>query len=83
MDWLDENFPMPDPSTEPRASCVWTINNRSLKAFILDNISKEDYKAVHKLPSSHAVFAELWTCHEKLGGHTQILLIQRAMNIHF
>ena len=82
-DWLDENFPVPDPSAEPRASRVWTINDRSLKVFILDNISKEDYKAVHELPSSRAVFAELQTCHEKLGGHTQILLIQHAMNIRF
>ena len=38
---------------------------------------------VHELPSSRAVFAELRTCHEKLGSHTQILLIQRAMNIRF
>jgi len=82
-DWLDENFPVPDPSTEPHASRIWTINDRSLKAFILDNISEEDYKAVHELPSSCTVFAELRTHHEKLGGHTQILLIQRAMNICF
>ena len=80
---MDENFPIPDPSAEPCASRVWTINDRLLKAFILDNISEKDYKAIHELPSSCAVFAELWTCYEKLGGHTQILLIQHAMNIHF
>jgi len=82
-DWLDESFPVPNPTTEPHASRVWTINDCSLKAFILGNISEEDYKAVHELPSSRAVFAELRTRHEKLGGHTQILLIQRAMNICF
>ena len=60
-DWLDESFPVPDPSAEPHASRVWTINNHLLKAFILDNISEEDYKAVHELPSSCAVFAELQT----------------------
>jgi len=83
MDWLDESFPVPNPDMEPCASCIWTINNRSLKAFILDNISEEDYKVVHQLPTSCAIFAKLCMCYEKLGGHTQILLIWCAMDIYF
>jgi len=61
-DWLDVAFPPPDPTTEPRAHRVWTVNDRSLKAFILQNISQQDYEAVCNLPDSRTVFAELRQC---------------------
>lgn len=82
-DWLDVTFPPPDPAAEPRAYRVWTINDRSLKAFILLNISQQDYEEVCNLPDSRTVFAELRKCYEKLGRHTQILLLVKVMKIEF
>jgi hypothetical protein len=82
-DWLDVTFPIPVASADPHGFHVWTLNDRSLKAFILHNILQLDYKAVCNLPDSRAVFAELRQRHEKLGGHTQILLIKKAMKLQF
>ena len=82
-DWLDNTFPIPDPITENRAHRIWTINDRSLRAFLVENISDLDYKAVCDIPTSRGVYAELRNRHEKLGGHTQILLIERAMKLRF
>jgi transposase InsO family protein len=78
-DWLDDTFPPPDPATEPRAHRIWTINDRSLRAFILRYISQLDYKGVCDLPTSRAVFAELRKRHEKLGPHSRMMLIKRGM----
>ena len=83
-EWLDETFPPPDRAADPLAHRVWTINDRSLKAFILLHVSQRDYKAVCDLPSSRDVFNELRKRHEKfLGPHTQILLLKQAMDQRF
>jgi len=82
-EWLDVTYNPPDPDVDPRAHRVWTLNDQSLSAFMLLHVSQEDYKAVCDLPDSRTIFAELRKLHEKLGNHTQILLIEKAMKIRF
>ena len=81
--WLNMDFTPPHPISEARAHRIWTVNDESLSAFIMEHISAQDYKAVCDLPDSRTIFAELRKRHENLGSHTQILLIERAMKIRF
>ena len=83
LDWLDPNFIVPDASVDGQGYYVYSLTDQSLSAFIFQHISELDYKAVCNLPTSCAVYAELRQCHEKLGSHTQILLIDKVMKIEF
>lgn len=83
LDWLDPNFIVPDASVDARGHRVYSLTDQSLSAFIFRHISELDYKAVCDLPSSCAVYAELRRRHEKLGSHTQILLIEKVMKLEF
>ena len=83
LDWLDPNFIVPDASMDAWCHRVYSLTDQSLSAFIFQHISELDYKAVCDLPSSCAVYAELHQHHEKLGSHTQILLIEKVMKLEF
>ena len=83
LDWLDPNFIVPDASVDGRGYRVYSLTDQSLSAFIFRHISELDYKAVCDLPTSRAVYAKLRQRHEKLGSHTQILLIDKVMKIEF
>ena len=82
-EWLDVTFMPPDAALYPRAHRIWTLNDHSLKSFILCHISQQDYEAVRDLPDSRTVFAELRRRYEKLGRHMQILLLVKAMKVQF
>lgn len=82
-DWLDVAFIPPDATLDPRAHRVWTLNDRSLKSFILCHISQQDYETVCDLPDSRTVFAELRRRYKKLGRHMQILLLVKVMEAQF
>ena len=49
--------------------------------FILQNICEQDYKDVCNLLTSCAIFAELKERYKKLGPHTQILLVEKAIRV--
>ena len=82
-DWLDPSFVPPDVSVDPRGHRVYSLNDQSLMAFMLRRISQLDYKDVHLLPTSRAVYAELRQRYEQLGSHAQILLIDKVMKTEF
>ena len=81
--WLEGPFSPPDANADPHAHRVWTINDQSLTAFILQNVCEQDYKDVCDFPTSRVIFAELRERYEKLGPHTQINLIERAARTEF
>ena len=76
-------FAPPDPISDTHGYCVWTINDDSIQAFILQHVCKQDYKDIYNLPSSHAMFLELCKHYEKLGSHMQILLMEKAIRMEF
>jgi len=78
----EHNTP-PDKATDVCGHRVWTINDDSIQAFILQHICEQDYKDICDLPSSHAMFSELHEHYEKLGSHTQILLMEKAIRTKF
>lgn len=82
-DWLNPAFVPPDPTTDALGHRAYRLNDQSLRAFMLEHISQQDYKAVCSLNSSHEIFAELRDRHEKLGAHAQILLVEQVMKIEF
>jgi hypothetical protein len=47
-DWLQGLFPQPDVTSDPTGHRIWQINDRSLKAFILQHVSRADDKGVLK-----------------------------------
>ncbi len=47
-DWLQGLFPQPDVTSDPKGHRIWQINDRSLKAFILQHVSRADDKGVLK-----------------------------------
>jgi len=82
-DWLHGFFSQPDVTADPKGHRIWQVNDRSLKAFMLQHISRADYKAVANLPNSAAVFKALRKRHEDHGTHTQLILIAKALNLRF
>ena len=81
--WLEGTFAPPDGSADACAHCVWTINDESIQAFILQHVCKQDYKDICDLPNAQAMFSELCECYEKLGSHIQILLVEKAIRTEF
>jgi len=81
--WLEGTFAPPDPISDTCGYRVWTINDDSIQAFILQHVCKQDYKDICDLPSSHTMFSELHKCYEKLGSHIQILLMEKAIRMEF
>jgi transposase InsO family protein len=73
----------PDPVQFPTAYHIWSNTDQSLRSFILARIDRDEYDAVSGLDTAHAVFAALWTRHEKLGLHAQINLIRKAFDMQF
>jgi hypothetical protein len=82
-DWLDGSFDQPDVTADPKGHRIWRTNDRSLKAFILQHISRTDYKIVSGLPDAASVFSSLRKGHENLDPLTQILLIAKAFSTRF
>ena len=81
--WLEGTFTPPDEATDIHGHHVWTINDDSIQAFILQHVCEQDYKDICNLPSSHAMFSELCERYKKLGSHTQILLMEKAIRTEF
>ena len=82
-DWLDGSFLQPDVTTNPKGHHIWKVNDCSLKVFILQHVSRTNYKIVANLPDASSVFNSLHKHHEALRTHTQVLLIAKAFNTCF
>ena len=81
--WLEGNFIPPDTSTDAHGHRIWTINDKSIQAFILQHICEEDHRDLCDLPNARAIFSKLRKCYEKLGSHSQILLVEKAIRTEF
>ena len=82
-DWLEGTLACPNQSSYAKANRVWRSNDRSLRAFMLEHISKNEFKLVQSISTSHAVFEKLRSCHEHLGLHSQVLLLKKALDVRF
>ena len=80
-DWLDGTLPCPDQTSYAKANRVWKSNDRSLRAFMLERISKNEFKLTQSVPTSHSVFEKLRSRHEHLSLHSQVLLLKKALDI--
>jgi len=81
--YLNGKLICPDPTVDPLAHGIWVGNDGSLRAFILERISPDDYDYASIFDTSHAVFEGLRTRHEKLGLHAQINLLFKAFDIFY
>jgi hypothetical protein len=58
-------------------------NDRSLRAFLLQNILQVDFYEIERYGTFFGVFEELRKGHKKLGLYAQSLLIKRLLEIDF
>jgi len=82
-EYLDGTLSQPDATTHPKANQLWAKNDRSLRGFLFSHVSRSDYRAIRHLPTSHLIFEELCSVHEKLGIHMQLVLLTKAMTIRY
>src|SRR6266851_7452132 len=81
--WLKGTLPCPCVTKYPKAHDIWETNDCSLRAFIFGRISLSDFIAVEPLATSYLIFEELRLRHEKLGMHTQLLMIKKVLDYHY
>jgi hypothetical protein len=81
--YLDGNLTCPDLSTHQAAHHIWEGSDRSLRAFMLERVSPDEYDVVSKFDTSHAVFEALRNRHENPGLHAQISLLLKVLDIRY
>jgi hypothetical protein len=81
--WLNGTLAQPDKTTHPKAHHIWSVNDESLKAFLLSHISQRDYDNTCKLDTAHLVLQELQKTHEKQGLHAKLILMKKATDMRF
>jgi hypothetical protein len=81
--YLDGTLGCPDVSAFPAAHHIWTGNDKSLRAFILERITPEEYDIASPFGTAHATFDGLRQRHEKLGLHAQINLLRKALDVYY
>ena len=79
--WLKGTLPQPDLTSHSIAHDIWANNDDSLKAFLLKHILDNDYDLIVNVDTAYNMFEKLCKRHEKLGLHTQVLLLKKALNI--
>ena len=57
--YLDGTLRCPDSTTHPRSAINWNLNNRALRAFILEHISDHDYAIASAHSNAHDVYEAL------------------------
>jgi len=81
--WLKGMLPHLCTTKYPKAHDIWETNDCSLHTFIFGHISLSDFIAIKPLATSHLIFEELHLRYEKLGVHTQLLMIKKALDYHY
>jgi hypothetical protein len=79
--YLNGTLSCPDAITEPLAHQIWNGNDRSLRAFILERLTSDEFDIASPFDTSHTVFEALRVRHEELGLHAQINLLFQSFNI--
>jgi hypothetical protein len=80
---LDGTLSCPDITTFPATHHIWNDNDKSLRAFILERITPEEYNIASPFGTAHATFNGLRLRHEKLGLHAQINLLRKALDVYY
>ena len=81
--YLNGTLACPNSAVYPTAHHIWTGNDKSLCAFILERITPEEYDVASIFGTAQATFEGLQTRHEKLGLHAQINLLRKALDIYY
>ena len=81
--YLDGSLSCPDAVNHAAAHDIWSGNDKSLRAFMLERIAPEEYDIASPLGSAHATFVGLKTRHEQRGLHAQINLLRKSFEIHY
>src|SRR5712691_5128574 len=81
--WLDGTFAQPSLASDAGRHYTWQLTDVSLRAFLLENISRAECKLVEHLPTSSAVWNALRARHEKRGLHSQLTLIKQVLEVRF
>ena len=81
--YLDGTLTCPDIANYAAAHHIWVGNDRSLRAFILERITPEEYDIASPFGTAHATFDGLHLRHEKLGLHAQINLLRKALDVYY
>ena len=81
--WLHGTFAQPDLTAAAGRHYTWQSNDKSLRAFLLHNISRAEYKIVKHLPTANAVWNSLRLRHENRGLYAQLMLIKECLAIRF
>lgn len=58
-------------------------SDHALRGFILEHISKRDYKAASIHTISHNLYIVLWAAHQNQGIHAQVCVMKEALDICF
>ena len=81
--YLDGTLSCPDIALYPAAHHIWNGNDKSLRAFILERITPEEYDIASPFGTANATFDGLRLRHEKLGLHAQINLLRKALDVYY
>ncbi|KAH9004081.1 hypothetical protein EDB86DRAFT_3072421 [Lactarius hatsudake] len=81
--YLDGSFPCPDPAVHPNAALNWRLNDRALRAFILEHVSDAEYDVASLFTAARDVYDALRKMHENFGLHPQVHIMRKALDVRF
>ncbi|KAF8497574.1 hypothetical protein F5888DRAFT_1634505 [Russula emetica] len=81
--WLEGTLPCPDPTLSADAHYVWTQNDDTLSAFMLQRVSPADMDHTNACTNAHDLFECLRILHKNQGTYTQISLLMKALELRF
>ena len=76
-------LPCPNPTMYAQSARNWKRSNCTLRGFILEHISKRDYKTASIHAISHDLYVALQTVHQNQGIHAQVHIMKEALDTHF
>ena len=81
--YLNGTLRCPDSVIHPTANQVWEGSDRSLRAFMLGQMTTGEYDFASDYDTSHLVFEALRVRHKKLGLYAQIHLLLKEFTIFY
>ena len=81
--WLEGTFAQPELSVDATKHYLWKSNDKSLRAFMLNTISRNECKAVCHLTTAKEVWDALRMRHEKRGPFAQLILVKQGIDVRF
>jgi hypothetical protein len=78
--YLDGAFKCPDVSAHPKAAMIWKMNNCTLRAFLFEHISDNDYGIASVHTNAHNTYEAIRANHQNLGLLAQVNVIREALD---